>query len=256
MSIALVQSALGGSASATIGAGVTNIDATGNFSLTTGAGNLLVFIVYSRQTINSGFGGFGSFGFSGITSGLTWVNKVNGGYQGASTPGGVRTTTQIFLCPNAASISSATITTVRNGFFVPAATNITVAHEFSLYEFSGVNTATNTTTGGALVDLSAALSNQTSSVPNIGSVTTTKSDLVIVSFIGDSGVAVAGASYSLGQSMAVVTRGQAQYQLNSAVGSIATAFASGSQGNWGGCTVGLKPTTSIGNSSYGFFFGD
>jgi hypothetical protein len=257
VSIALVQSKLCGSATATIGSGVTNIDATGNFTSTTTNGSLLCFIVYATQLVNSGTGGFGTFGFSETTTGVTWTNKGTGGYSvGTGSAGSVRTTTQAFFVPNAAPISSATTITVRNGFFVPATDNITVTHEFAIYEFSGVSTSNSFTTGGALVDTLTPLNNQTSSVPSWGNITTAASDLIICSFKGDSGAATAGASYSLGQSMVTVTRGQAQYQLNSAIGSVATAFGSGSQGNWGGFTISFKPGASTaGKASYGFFFG-
>jgi hypothetical protein len=245
----LIQSVLCGSGTGSFTAGGGgSASATGSFSSNTTAGNLLVLIAYYNQAVTSG-SGFAPANFS--VTGVSWGTvQASGGYDAAPH----RSSSGIFFVGNAASVLSSAVTTATITAN-PSSANGTLAIEFAMFEFSGIAASASQVTGGALVDTKNTKGSQTSSVPDQGTITTSKTDLIITWFIGNSGNDSAGAGYTLGPNMLVATTGQMQYQLNVPAGSAATAF-SGSQSNWGGGAMSFKAPASTPGRSYGFFFGD
>jgi hypothetical protein len=241
MSIALVQSALGGNVSGTAGTTPTTLTTSAaGFSSNTTAGNVLVCVVFGRYTsTHSGF--FSGLNFlTPVTMGITWVAAVGPSWNDSTntTGGGA----QIFYAANAPSISSSTTTTVQiqssgSGSQVGGP----MSGEFMLYEFSGV-------AHSSPIDTFRSPAHSTGT-PNPGTMVTSKTDLIMSIFSGDSGNISAGPGYSLGINATVPTTGQLQYELNVAPGSVATAF-SGSQTNYGASAVAFK-----GLPASGFAFG-
>jgi len=246
MSIALAQSSLGTNTTF----GYTNTGASSPITCTVGstttAGSLLVIIVYWH---NSGATppATGGAGFPSGGSGLTWRQTTAGGYNS----GGNRASTEIFYAGNAPQQAAGTVFTLSgtagNGFGVG-----TSSYECVFYEFTGIIASTSS---GILENASATISTQSASTPHTANLTTTKTDLIIASFIGTGSAITAGSGYTLGiDSTNVGGIGQLQYALNVAPGSIATAFT-GTQALWGGFSIAFVPIPSTGGASYGFFFG-
>jgi hypothetical protein len=246
MSIALAQSSLGTHTSfAYTNAGATS-PITCTVGSTTTAGSLLVILVYWHNT-GATPPATGGAGFPTGGSGLTWRQSGAGGFNS----GGDRASTEIFYAGNAPSQSGGTVFTLSgtagNGFGAG-----TSKYECVFYEFTGIVASTSS---GILENASATISTQTASTPHTANLTTTKTDLILVSFIGTGTSITAGSGYTLGIDAGNVTGiGQLQYALNVAPGSIATAF-NGSQALWGGFAVAFAPIPATGGASYGFFFG-
>jgi len=246
VSISLAQSSLGTHTSF----GYTNTGANSPITCTCGstttAGSLLVIIVYWHTT-GATPPATGGAGFPSGGSGLTWRQTISGGYLS----GGNRASTEIFYAGNAPQQASGTVFTLSgfagNGFGVG-----TALYECVLYEFTGIIASTST---GVLENASAILSTQSASTPHTANLTTTKTDLIIASFIGTGSAITAGSGYTLGiDSTNISGIGQLQYALNVSPGSIATSFT-GTQALWGGFSIAFVPIATTGGASYGFFFG-
>lgn len=230
MSIALVQSVLGGNATTT----GTTISCTGSFVSTTTSGNLLVTAIWFTSTNATQPGAF-----TVTTPGLSWASNGAVAAAGGGADGGTlwKGKCQLTILPNAPSITAGTLTTVSNGAAGNGGTKIL---EFALFEFSGVSKATQ---AGCLdpPGLSGPNSSGTSSTPNPGNLTTTAADLAISMFSGETGQISAGSGYSLGPSPVAVQFGQIQYQLNTPIGTVATAFSGGTEAAWGACAAAFAP---------------
>lgn len=258
--ITLVQSAVGGSVS---GSGVATPGYP--FSLTTSAvgfgspttpGNFLVCVVWADLSWNNY-----PIGFTGTsvpsTPGFTWLTPCEAGV--GSVAALYNRWVWIFCIPNAASMTSATTFTmgVNTG---GTSTNVTIALEFSLYEFSGIDTS-----AGALppsyvagIDVAgaghdgtgSATSPQTNAtyplgVPALGYLPTTTTDLVIVAVAAAPGGSLGpGSGYVSGISASVAVTGETQYQLNAAPGSVSTAFG-GTVINWACAAVAFKGASPV-----------
>jgi hypothetical protein len=241
--MSLVQSTDGGNGSNTGTTPFSISSSAVGFGSSTTAGNLLVCVGYINATTPGANAGGASFQGLPATAGLTWVlaaahsvSASSGYLNGASNRSG---SVAIWYAANAPSIAPSA-TTVVTAHDSGSGFTETITVEFTLYEFSGVATATPVdvvknvpgTFGG-------------SGTVNPGTLVTTGTDLVLVAFIGNQSNISAGASYTLGVNATSATTGQAQYQLNVASGSIATAFT-GSQTNFGATAVGFLPPSGIG----------
>ncbi len=229
MAIALVQSALGGNNSGTITGPGSFVSCTGNFGSNTTSGSLLVGVIY--VSCPSTTGTFGNLAFSVTTPGVTWNATVFQGLWSTSAFG----LAQIFFVQNAPAVSSGTASTFKVTQVSGAAGSTPTVVECVLFEFSGVATS------GSPIDASNAKTTQSGGTPNTNNLTTSKSDLILSAFNGNSGFLSAGAGYTLGPNPAVVQFGQIQYQLNSSVGSNSTAFSGGTETTWGCAAVAFKP---------------
>lgn len=232
-SIALVQSNIGGTASTASCTSPSCSVTTGavGFGAPTTAGNFLVLIAWART---SGTGGAGhaaeapfaiptTSGFSWTSFGGTWAN--GSGFSATEAGGEV-----IYYIPNAASMSvTTTVTAITTG----SGNAMSLRTEFDLYEFSGVAHA-------SVVDASIGTA-FTTGTPQGGTLATSQSDLVIVTYSGIAGTnTTAGSGYILGFDATVPVLGQTQYAMNVAPGSIATAFGGGSV-QYQGASIAFKP---------------
>ncbi len=229
MAIALVQSALGGNNSGTITGPGSFVSCTGNFGSNTTSGSLLVGVIY--VSCPSTTGTFGNLAFTVTTPGVTWNATSFQGLWSTSAFG----LAQIFFVQNAPSVSSGTASTFKVTQVSGAAGSTPTVVECVLFEFSGVATS------GSPIDASNAKTTQSGGTPATNNLTTSKSDLILSAFNGNSGFLSAGAGYTLGPNPVVVQFGQIQYQLNSSVGSNSTAFSGGTETTWGCAAVAFKP---------------
>ena len=222
MSIALVQSKLGGNGTASA-TSVTS-SAVGYTSNTT-SGNLLVLIAWARKNTSTG-GNVPSIG-TPATSGITWVLAKGNNYDAATTDG-FTGAVAIYYVANAPSVSSATTTS----FTAAVAETGSFVCEFSLYEFSGVAVSSplETTAG----------SNTGSSIPNAGNLITSFTDLLVTAYQGDGSSVTVGSGWTLSTNATTATPGQAQYILNQGSGTKSCAFGSSSSGSWGASGAAFK----------------
>ncbi len=224
--ISLLQSILGGNGIGT----TTATSSSKGFSKTTTAGSLLVCVVWSTgaistlalpPTINTP-----------STSGFTWQLAAGKAPLAsfADTNYGLCGSVAIYYIANAGSMSTSTLTQVS----VSDTYTSSIAVEFALYEFSGVQTVSPIDSTGTGKE------NTTQSVPSTTNLSTTQTDLVFVAMVSNDEFpgtqCNAGTNYTLGISSTVATLGQSQYILNQPAGSVATAF-SGNQYSWGCAAV-------------------
>jgi hypothetical protein len=221
MAIVLVQSVLCGHNSSSFSSTGGILTCTGNFPSNTVAGNFLVGACFSNTTTQTP-----SMALTLTTPGLTWT--PSGGISNSDVTGGQwKGVGQYNFAGNAPSISSSTTHTL-SVTFGNAALGYSGAIEFALFEFSGCLQSSsilafqdNGTTGTG-----------TSSTPNIGTLTTTNTDLLLGLMVGETGNISAGSGYSLGATMSVMNFGQLQYGLNVPAGNIATAWSGGTEAKW------------------------
>jgi len=234
MSMSLLQSNIGGSATGGPTAAPWTLTSSAvGFSSTTTAGSLLVCVVYGRLSSTTSSVGAGQL--AAITSGITWTEATLNSWT--TTPGTTAGGLRILYRANAPSIAPGITTTATHNISGSGFT-ATMSVEFALYEFSGIATS-------SPVDVTRAVA-QSTGTPTVGTMTTTKTDLVLVGFSGNSANATAGAGYILGINMGVATTGQLQYALNVPAGAQSTAFTPGSQTNFAGAAVGFKTLPILG----------
>jgi len=252
VSQSLVQSGLGGHGSGTFTTARGTLSAiTYTIPQTTVAGNFLVLVCTHHQTLTAGTGAMAS-SFNNPTGVTGWTTNGVSSYSinGGSGAGSQKVSCQMFFKPNAASVPSTTVVSVAVGVGSGSASG-NESYEFAFYEFSGVSILS----GNNAIDTNAQINN-TTGVPSAGNLTTLQSDLVIVTGVGNSGALTAASGYTLGITLSNVSAtSQMQYQLSAPVGTVATAFGSGSQTNCGCQGMAFKPLPATGNNSYGFFFG-
>lgn len=226
--ITLVQSVLGGSASAVVPANTTLTTSAASFGSPTTAGNLVVCLVWATQQ--------GTFGFGAVTPpdfgvGFTWSSLPAATFSNF-TPlaGGLA---GLFYRENAPSISSPAVVSANSG---SSGGSFLFSVEFSLFEFSGVLSS-------FPLDVSAT-PNGTSSTPG-ATITTHDTDLVITSAIVlNSGSALApGTGFTLGPTAIVATIGQSQYATNVPSGSVDARFI-GTEPRWATAVAAFLPAAS------------
>lgn len=224
-SIALVQSNAGTSTS-------TGSCTSPSCSITTGpafysspttAGNLLVLVAWARTTS-------GTFAEPPLilanTSGFTWTSAdFSQWFQVGQLEAGISV---VYYIQNAASMS---VGTTVNALTAGSGHTMSMNVEFTLYEFSGVATA-------SALDKHA--QRFSTGIPGTANLPTTTTDLVVVAYSGVVGSNLtAGSGYTLGTNAIVSVLGQTQYSLNVASGSIATSFG-GSVGTYGATAAAFK----------------
>lgn len=227
-SIAFVQSALGGSATASVPAHTVLTTSAGGFGIATTPGNFLVCIVWAT-TVGPSASAAIPITAPDFGVGFAWSALATPHYFTTS-PRSIGQVA-IFYRENAPSVN--TFGTASADSSTGAAT---LSVEFALLEFSGVALS------GPLVDASANRDAMSGGTPGF-TLTTTQSDLIIVAMSADAnggGNIGAGAGFALGPIAIVATIGQVQYQLNSAVGSVPSFFAT-TEPSWGANLVAFKP---------------
>jgi hypothetical protein len=241
MAIALVQSNGGGSAIVSV-IGTAATGAVG-FSNPTTTGNLLVCVAWFEASNTSNINITGS-GILGVlnSAGYVWTEATTGAFENAQlgyAEGGI---VQIYYIANAPSMNPS----VTNTFEAACGASQTVYLEFSLYEFSGVETSSPLELVAAGADTPYAPVGYippTPSTPNPGSFgPIANTDLVIAAFAGDvfqgAGNISAGSGFTLGINASTAV-GQTQYQLNAAPGLAAAPF-SGTEPAWVCCVAAFK----------------
>jgi hypothetical protein len=202
MSIALVQSTT-----------------SAHFAAATGAGNLLLCVVYAA--INPTVTGTLTFSLP-TTTGSAWTLADDAQYTFEQTTSDYLIAgAAVYFIENAASMADTTTTSVS---VTSGAGAVTVS--FSLYEFSGVaktsaldDTAQNDNVSGTV------------SAINAGSLTTTATDLIFAT------CTYVSATHGTGFTAGVTVHDQ--YILNKVSGTVATAFAS-SEGVWAAVAASFK----------------
>jgi hypothetical protein len=247
VSIAFVQANLGGTATQIVSSG-SLFAATGNFGTTTQSGSLLVLVGNCTESaaLSSNMSG-GSTLHLPTTSGITWVN-AGVGLGFATGAGTFKFNSALWYVANAPSVSSATTVNFSATGSANGTGSVTEKLEFYLLEFSGVSATIDTKHNNS----------GNAGVIDPGTLTTTASDLILAFFASDGNNLTAGSGYSLGATFSVATTCQLQYQVNSSIGSVPTAFTgSGTQTIWGSGAIAFKASapSSSGNNSYGFYFG-
>jgi hypothetical protein len=252
MSQSLVQSGLGGHGSGSFTtAGGTLSAITYTVPQTTVAGNFLILVCTHHQTLTAGTGAMAS-SFNNPTGVTGWTTNGTSNYliNSGSGAGSQKVACQMFFKPNAASVPSTTVVSVAVGVNSGSASG-NESYEFAFYEFSGVSILS----GNNTIDTQAT-NNSTTGVPGTTNLTTAKTDLVIVTGVGNSGALTAASGYTLGITLANVSAtSQMQYQLDTPSGTVATAFGSGSQTNCGCQAIAFLPPPATAKNNYGFFFG-
>lgn len=200
----------------------------------TTAGNLLIFVIWARQTTNSGLNTTIQAGGTPATAGITWTSVTKTQWTDGSTEsGGIA----VYYCLDAPSIDPSTLTSItvsNNNGLNP---NVTLKVETALFEFSGLT--------GTLADASNA--QQSTGIPQTANLTATGTDLAFVAYqgndVGGSNV-IPGSGYLEGARAVVAKLGQTQYQSNVS-GSVSTAFG-GSVPNYAAIAVAfLQASTPV-----------
>lgn len=235
MAIALVQSNLGGNATATASTfvGMTTT-ATGTFLTNTSPGSLLMLIAWSR-----------SFSYEAqallapptpTTSGLTWVARGSSTIQQAF-PNSWASGCFFYLATNAAAITSLTPTQlVGTTTAAPTSFTATLVSEFSLYEWAGA-------TGR---DAALAASSNTGGTPTCSGLNTTTGDLIIMTFQGINPSNVGyGVGYATGVAATAATVGQTQYKLAATGGAVTVAFGSAVASNYAAVAISILQSTAV-----------
>lgn len=238
MSIALAQSFLGANGTQTNVSPFT-LSLSSIFPSSVAAGSCIV--VFGSATTNV-FSSSPTMNPS-VTGGPTanWVSS-SGTSINIAAPASTRSCYIYYLqnCPaiNAGDSISVPFTVGGSG----VSTQITA--EFAVYVFTGVLAGANKFSPQDVTRNN----NGTASTPSTTNIVTTKTDLILAGFVGDSGNISAGAGYTLGINMSVATFGQLQYILNQPAGSIATAFSGGTESHWAMGVSSLKPAVAVGFS--------
>lgn len=217
MSWTLVQSAISTIATQT-GSGGT-LTATGNFSITTTSGNLLVLCRLIQSS-----GDTPTFGGPTITgSGLTW--NTRGAWTNALGSGSIWKGSGVFsFVGNAGSVSSGTTISVSSTVSAGTLTH-TDNLQFALFEFAGVSSSGTYLDGGGT-------NIGTSSVPDAGATFNTQAnELALTGFVGNTGSSAVPTGWTAGPSFSGISFGGIAYNLNVGLDP-SVAWASGSQGKW------------------------
>jgi hypothetical protein len=231
MSISLVQSTLGGHNSGTFGSGGGTLSCTGSFPSNTVAGNFIVAVCFTTST--------GNFNAINISSAFTGASlNASGGFQVQQNSPLWKGSGIFFTTGNIASISSSTTLTYTATIGGISTGTATVTAEFCLFEFSGCLQSNNPV---IYVD-NANSGTGTSSTPNLGTLSTTASDLLLGAFVGFTGNISAGSGYTLGQTMSSVQFAQVQYALNVS-GTPPTSW-SGTEAKWAAFAYAILPAAS------------
>lgn len=257
--MSLVQSALGGHGSQSFTtAGGTLGTITVSLPQATTAGNLLVLQCTHHQTLSTGTGLMAS-SFNNPT-GIAGAWTTNGTstflLNGGNGPSGQKVACQLFFRTNCPSVSGGTVISIAVGVNSGSATG-SESYEFAFYEFSGI---TSTLSGNNALDGNAQ-NNNTTGLPSTANLNTTKTDLIIVTAVGDTTTLTPAAAYTGGITLSNVSAiSQLQYQLNVAPGSISTAWGAGSQTNCGCQAMAFQAPAGGGGFSgtsvnYGYLFG-
>lgn len=249
-SIALVQSKAGGSASGSVAfLGTVTTNAVG-FSSTTGAGNLLVLVIWQNGGTTGDVISITTMPISGGYSPSDWLSAAANQSAG-NDDGGITycSGVGIFAIPNAPSMTSSQTTTVtarNNG----AAGTIKV--EFAMYEFSGVAASPIydlTSFDGQGVDFIGDSGTPGGNwVSGFGISPTAHTDLIIVAMQAQAGSNLtAGTGYTLGINASVATIGQVMYQLNAPPGQTSASFV-GSDNFWSVAALAFNAASAGGGS--------
>ena len=229
MAIALVQSVLGGHNSGSFGSGGGTLACTGNFPISTTTGNFIAIVCFTSST-----GTFNALNIASSFSGATL--NASGGFLNQQNAPLWKGTGIFFTSGNVASISSGTTLTYTATISGISSGTANVVNEMCLFEFSGCLQS-----GSPLAYVDVGTSgNGTSSTPNLGTVVTSASDLMLGAFVGVTGNISAGPGYLLGQTMSTVQFAQVQYALNVAAGNVPTAW-SGTEAKWGAFAYAILP---------------
>jgi hypothetical protein len=230
----LVQSVQGGNNSGSF-SGNGSLTCTGNFPVNTTAGNFVAVVCFTSST--------GTFSGLNISSSLTGGPAMNptGGFTATRNAPLWKGTGIIFFLGNASSISSGTTLTYHATISGIGSGSATVVCEMYLLEFSGVKKTASPEDNGAI-------SNGTSSTPDVGAIGTADIDLMLGAMVGVTGNISAGTGYTLAASMPTVQFAQIQYALNVATGSVATAW-SGTEEKWGAIGLAFLPAPAVGFTS-------
>ena len=229
---ALVQSNLGGSASATITSGGTLTTTAVGYASNTHTGSLLVVIVWSRSNGLGEIEGtqvptISTPGFSWSAGSLTYSAFLD---LATDTKYGIQT---IFYITDAAAMSTSTLTTVSAA--VPGTDSCTCTLQFAMYEFSGVS---------AYIAHNIS-QNETGTASSPGGVGTSCSPacLMLVNFVGYPVSALtAGSGWTLGVNATVPTIGQTVYNLSATTAS--SGFFSGTSALWADTAIWFSLSTS------------
>lgn len=235
MAIALVQSTLGGNATATATTFVGMTTTTsGTFLTNTTPTNLLVLVAWAR-----------SFSYQAqalpaapvpTTSGLTWVSRGSSISQQVS-PNDWASGCFVYLATNAAGVASTTPTQlVGTTSAAPTSITATLVSEFSLYEFSGALGR----------DAALASSSNTGGTPTCSGLSTSTGDLIMMTFQGINPSNVGyGSGYATGVAATAATVGQTQYKLAATGGLVTVAFGSAVASNYAAVAISILQSTAV-----------